>query len=133
MRFSESLALGNSVTFHDEVPQQMLADNMRDSVALILYSDYETFGCVVIEANACGIPVIVSDIPVFHETVKEGVNGFFAEPRNSDALAERMMEIIKMRSSFDSNQISNMTAMKYSYPVIGKKITDWYQQVLKTN
>jgi len=133
MEFSESLGLGKSVTFHEEVPQQILADNMRDSVALILYSDYETFGCVVIEANACGIPVIVSDIPVFHETVKEGVNGFFAEPRNSDALAERMLEIIQKRSSFDSNQISNMTAMKYSYPVIGKKIIDWYQHVLKTN
>jgi len=131
--FAESLGLINAVTFHAEVPQQVLADNMRESVALILYSDYETFGCVVIEANACGIPVIVSDIPVFHETVKEGVNGFFAEPRNSDALAERMLEIIKKRSSFDSDQISNLTALKYSYPVIGKKITDWYQQVLKTN
>lgn len=131
MQFYESPGQDKSVTFHEEVPQQILADNIRESAALILYSDYETFGCVVIEANACGIPVIVSDIPVFHETVEEGVNGFFAEARNSDALAERMLDIIKMRSSFDSEKISNMTALKYSYPVVGKKIADWYRQVLK--
>ena len=131
--FAESLGLKDAVRFHNEVPQSILAGNMREATALILYSDYETFGCVVIEANACGIPVIVSDIPTFHETVEEGINGFFAEPRNADALAERMLEIIKMRSAFDNDQISNMTALKYSYPVVGKKITDWYQQVLKTN
>src|SRR5690606_34231878 len=71
-----ALGLADAVSFHPEVAQSVLAEQMNKSAALILYSSYETFGCVIIEANACGVPVIASDIPVFHETVADTVNGY---------------------------------------------------------
>jgi glycosyltransferase involved in cell wall biosynthesis len=94
-----------------------------------LYSSYETFGCVIIEANACGIPVIVSDIPVFHETVTEGINGTFAKKNNPQALAEKMIEVINARASFNSNSIAG-TSSKYSYEKIGRQFSDWYNEIL---
>lgn len=81
------LHLDNHVVFHAEVPQPQLAEQMHQADALILYSRYETFGCVVIEANACGLPVLVSNIPPMHELVEEGVNGTFAPGENSVALS----------------------------------------------
>jgi glycosyltransferase involved in cell wall biosynthesis len=123
------LQLKENVLFCTEVPQQQLAELIRQSVALILYSSYETFGCVIIEANACGVPVIVSDIPVFHETVTEGLNGTFAKRNNPQSLAEKMIETINKKYSFGINSIA-ATTIKYSYQKIGKQFSDWYEQVL---
>ena len=85
----QELELTDFVEIHEEVSQEVLAFHTRQSIASILYSDCETFGCVIIEANACGIPVIVSDIPVFHETVEDNVNGLFVPPRQPGKLAEK--------------------------------------------
>jgi glycosyltransferase involved in cell wall biosynthesis len=116
-----------------EMPQQELVKYLQQSLALILYSGYETFGCVVIEANACGIPVIVSDIPVFHETVKEGVNGYFAQPANAVSLAERMEDIIKNRTDFNNQSVSQTTASRFGYEAVGRQFSNWYGDVLKKN
>ena len=130
VRLAKAMQLQDNISFYPEVPQLLLAEHVRRSDALILYSSYETFGCVIIEANACGVPVIVSDIPVFHETVKEGENGNFAQANNPTALAEKMIAIIKNCSIFDSKAIATITRSKYSYEVVGKQFSDWYREVL---
>ncbi len=127
--FAVELQAEKNIHFHGEIPQQQLAGFVRQSLALVLYSSYETFGCVIIEANACGIPVVLSDIPVFHETVTEGINGIFAKPKDAGALAERMIEMIKTRSSFNSHAIA-ATNSKYNYEKVGKQFSDWYNEIL---
>ena len=129
VQLAKDLGIESRVFFHAEVPQQVLAEQIRKSVALVLYSHYETFGCVVAEANACGVPVIVSDIPVFHETVREGVNGYFAMPNDADALATTMKTILKNRSLFNSHSIALTSVSKYNYEVVGKQFSDWYREV----
>lgn len=127
----QELQLEKNIQFHNEVPQEQLAEFLRQSIALILYSSYETFGCVVIEANACGIPVIVSDIPVFHETVTEGLNGTFVKTNDPQALADRMIEMIKTQGSFNSNAIAAASST-YSYEKVGKQFSSWYSEMLST-
>ena len=127
--FAAELQVENNIHFHSEIPQQQLAEFVRPALALILYSTFETFGCVIIEAHACGIPVIVSDIPVFHETVTEGVNGFFAGGNDPAALASRMIDVILGRTSFNSKAIA-ATSLKYSYEKVGKQFSDWYGEIL---
>jgi glycosyltransferase involved in cell wall biosynthesis len=129
INFAKEREIEKNIHFRNEIPQPQLADFVRQSIALILYSRYETFGCVIIEANACGIPVIVSDIPVFHEIVQEGVNGIFVKPNDSDALAERMLEMIKTRLSFTTKTIVS-TSSKYRYEKVGKQFSDWYHETL---
>lgn len=125
------LKLNNNVSVHNEVPQTILAAQIRDSGALILYSKYETFGCVIIEANACGVPVIVSDLPVFHETVTAGMNGIFALPGDPEKLAARMLDIIENRVVFNADSIASFANSKYSYAVIGRQFSDWYEEIIK--
>ncbi|HVG12713.1 MAG TPA: glycosyltransferase family 4 protein, partial [Flavisolibacter sp.] len=68
----------DKVHFMGEVSHAQIAEAMRAAHCLILFSRYETFGNVIIEAHACGLPVITSDFPVFVETVADGVNGLKA-------------------------------------------------------
>lgn len=132
VKLSEALHLQNNVSFYQEVSQTVLAEHMNLADALILYSSYETFGCVIIEANACGVPVIVSDIPVFHETVHEGENGYFVKANDPVALAEKMMSLIKNHSSFNREKIVSMTRIKYSYEIVGKQFSNWYNEILES-
>jgi glycosyltransferase involved in cell wall biosynthesis len=120
-----------NILFSTEIPQPELAKRINKATGLILYSSYETFGCVVIEANACGVPVIVSDIPTFHETVNEGGNGYFVPLHSPDLLAQRMIELIKNRSLFNSEAIATKTGSKYSYAVVGEQFSRWYREMLR--
>ena len=126
----QELELTDFVEIHEEVSQEVLAFHTRQSIASILYSDCETFGCVIIEANACGIPVIVSDIPVFHETVEDNVNGLFVPPRQPGKLAEKMIEMIHRNTLFDHASIAARAKSRYSYVIVGKQISLWYRSVL---
>lgn len=131
-RLVGELQLEKNVQLHNEVPQRQLAEYLRQSIALVLYSSYETFGCVIIEANACGIPVIVSDIPVLHETVTDGLNGTFVKPNDPQALTDRMIEMIRTRGSYNSNAIAAASST-YSYEKVGKQFSNWYSEILSTD
>ena len=122
------LGLKDYVLLKGEVPQQVLARSMQQCDALILYSRFETFGCVLIEANACGIPVIVSDMEVFHEIIEEGVNGTFVNGENSEALAEKLKQFILQKNNFDKTLISQTTAEKYNYKKVGNEFFSFYKK-----
>ena len=121
------LGLKDYVLLKGEVPQQVLARSMQQCDALILYSRFETFGCVLIEANACGIPVIVSDMEVFHEIIEEGVNGTFVNGENSKALAEKLKHFILQKNNFDKTLISQTAAEKYNYKKVGNEFFNFYK------
>jgi glycosyltransferase involved in cell wall biosynthesis len=123
------LGLQDKVLLKGEVPQEELAKSMQQCDALILYSRFETFGCVLIEANACGVPVIVSNLEVFHEIVEEGVNGIFATGENPAALAEKLKQFVLQRTNFDKNLIAGTAAEKYNFKKVGKQFFDLYKNI----
>jgi len=51
----------------------------------------------LIEALACGVPALVSDIPANQEWVREGVNGWLFPDGNADILAEKILTVIAQR------------------------------------
>lgn len=118
--------LSGSVSLHAEVPQQELAHYMQQADALVLYSRYETFGCVVIEAQASGVPVIVSDIPAMHELVQDGKNGVLVKQDDPSALADRILWFMENQDTFDKAGIAEDSAAKYNYARTGKIFSEWY-------
>lgn len=122
------LGLNGNIVLKEEISQTRLADSIRSSDALVLFSLYETFGNVVIEAQACGIPVIVSDYPTFLETVENNVNGIIAKGKEAPALAEAMISCIKNKEGFDGKQVSQKAIAAYSFEHIGKMLDEVYQQ-----
>jgi glycosyltransferase involved in cell wall biosynthesis len=120
--------LENNVFILKEMPQHELANFIRRNDALILYSRYETFGCVLIEANACGIPVIVPNTQLMHEIIKDGVNGILVHPSSPSALAEAIIGFSKNRIRFSPEIIAKEASEKYSYKRIGKMYADIYNR-----
>jgi len=122
----DKLDLKEQVCIKGEVPQPELAEGMRHSTALVLYSRFETFGCVIIEANASGIPVILSDLPVFQELVEEGKNGVFVQQDDPEALAEAIRAFAGGKTGFDPIQIAADVRRKYGYEPVAKTFIALY-------
>jgi glycosyltransferase involved in cell wall biosynthesis len=64
---SRALGLDQDIKFPGWVSDGMLAPLFRQAALHVLPSREETFGRTVIEAMACGTPVVVNDIPIMHE------------------------------------------------------------------
>lgn len=122
------LVLDDMVLWMAETTQQALFTWMQQADALVLYSRFETFGCVNIEAIASGLPVVVSDIPVFREYLQEGINAFFAETENPEKLAYTLHTFIEKRP-FDNISIA-ATAHHFSYEKLGATIMEVYEEFM---
>ena len=80
--------LGEHVLFRGFLQTDGIARTLATTLALILPSIEEQFGNVVIEAQAMGLPVILSDACGARDNlVRNGVNGFVLEPDNAAGLA----------------------------------------------
>jgi glycosyltransferase involved in cell wall biosynthesis len=78
----------DNIHVHGTASPETVRRKMLSSRFLVLPSTcYETFGMVVIEASACGLPSLVSDTPTLKEIVQSGVTGVHF--RAGDALSLR--------------------------------------------
>lgn len=71
-----------------------LAKYYSSALALVVPSDTESFSLVALEAMACGIPVIASDIAGLRARVIDGENGFLFTPGSVESLIEKMKQML---------------------------------------
>jgi glycosyltransferase involved in cell wall biosynthesis len=83
--------LSGLVHFAGRYPHERLPEFFRSCDVFVLPSRFDSFGMVVSEALACGLPVIVSENVGAKDMVVEGVNGWVVPAGDWRALAERMM------------------------------------------
>jgi glycosyltransferase involved in cell wall biosynthesis len=81
-----------SVQFPGHLPDDAVADFYRAAAAVVMPSRAEGFGLPVLEAMACGTPIVCSDIPVLRE-LADGV-AIFCEPDSADSFCQGMIEAL---------------------------------------
>jgi glycosyltransferase involved in cell wall biosynthesis len=80
------------VEFIGNVPEERLPSLYRGAQALIFPSLYEGFGLPILEAMACGTPVVTSNITAMPETA--GLAALFVNPRSVEDIANAIERII---------------------------------------
>jgi phosphatidylinositol alpha-mannosyltransferase len=89
----------------------------------------ESFGIVLLEAMASGVPVIASDIPGYASVLQHGKQGTLVEPRNREALA---ISLVRMLADADlrrrMGEAGKERAAEYSWGKVAQKVLDFYHR-----
>jgi phosphatidylinositol alpha-mannosyltransferase len=89
----QQLNLGELVTLHGAIDGPQAA--LRDAELLVLPSEAEGFGLVLIEAMAAGVPVVATEAPGIRDVVQDGETGLLVPVGAPAALAEAIRRVLE--------------------------------------
>ena len=118
-------------TFLGSLSQESLASKLREADLLLHTSEYETFGLIAIEANACGVPVVTINNGSMKEIISNNVNGFITD----DFFNEQVNDFIKHLFSNSKELISLKKksyekSKDYSWEKTGESIAELYKKLI---
>lgn len=88
------LDLENRVTFAGKVPNDQIPRYMNMMDIFVVPSFRESFGVAALEAQACGVPVIVNNVGGLPELVENQRNGIIVPNNEPETLAESIKQLI---------------------------------------
>lgn len=125
----ERLELQDSVRFLGRVPSEDLVGLYNAASAFVYPSLYEGFGLPVLEAMACGCPVISSNTSSLPEVV--GDAGIMIDPYNVQQLADAIQKVLEDKVlAQDMRQRGLERAILFSWQRCAQETLDVYSQVL---
>jgi glycosyltransferase involved in cell wall biosynthesis len=89
-----SLGLGELTHFTGFVSEEEKIGWIRRSSVVVNTSEKEGWGMTVIEANACGVPSVSSNVSGLRDSVRDGVTGYLYPYGDSAALAETILRLL---------------------------------------
>ncbi|NJL19136.1 MAG: glycosyltransferase family 4 protein [Bdellovibrionaceae bacterium] len=126
------LGLADTVVFEGGVAYEALLGSMKSAGIFVLPSIREGFGIVVIEAMACGLPVIVVRHPMnaATELVEDGRNGFVCDPEAADIAAKivRVMKDAVLRERLSAQAVQSVT--RYTWSAVAGTVEEYYTACL---
>jgi len=113
-------SLTEQVTFTGKIPNECVIKYMNAADIFILPSTSEGFPITILEAMACGLPIIASRIRGIPEIVIDGYNGFLIEPKDSIRISEKIILLLdeNLRNNISTN--NKKTINKYLWNTIIK-------------
>ena len=92
---ARKLGVSQHVVFTGMVDENEKADHYRLADAFALTGHGDGFGFVLLEAMACGIPVVASSLDGSQEAVKSGELGLVTNPQDQEALLQALSESLQ--------------------------------------
>lgn len=88
--------LDNIVEFKGRIPNELVPDALNEMDIFLGTSilDSESFGVAVVEAMACEVPVIVTDVDGFREVVDQGKAGIMVPRKDYKIMAEEIYRLM---------------------------------------
>ncbi|NLF42542.1 MAG: glycosyltransferase [Bacteroidales bacterium] len=117
------------VFFTGVLEGEILADSLSSADFSVLYSNYETFGIVVYESLACGVPVVVSDVADYPTDIAAHL-GMLVQKGEPELLAQAMDKMLDTYQDYDKNTLRNFAVDNFSAGYISKKLNDIYNKAI---
>ena len=114
---------GGNVVVLPPVAQAGLPDMYRGADCFVLPSRHDSFGMAVLEAMACGLPAIVSEMVGASEAIEEGRNGWTVPLADVPALTRRMAWCVENRAALAAMRpAARAAAERYSWERYGETL-----------
>jgi D-inositol-3-phosphate glycosyltransferase len=127
----EALHVENVVSFLGRRPQSELPFYYSAAQAVVMPSQYESFGMVALEAMACGTPVVASGVGGLLYLVRDGKTGFHIPDSDPSALADKLQMLLTnphLRHELGRHAAS--VAHSYSWERVTDQMMTMYESVL---
>jgi glycosyltransferase involved in cell wall biosynthesis len=125
----------DNITFRGFLSREDTLASLKGARFLVMPSLwYETFGLVIVEAFACGVPVICSRLGAMAEIVRDGVNGLHFTPGDATDLAEKITwawqnpDALETMGRNGRAEFENRYTSEKNYPTL----MEVYEQAIQT-
>lgn len=144
----ECVMIGDGMNFHDAVhlaetkglsdseihftgllEGQALAHEIASSDFMLLFSNYENMPVVILEAFACGLPVVATNVGGIPEMINKE-NGLLVEKANESQLLNAITKMMQQYRQYDPQKIRASVMSVYGKQAVGKQLTKWYHQII---
>ena len=106
-----------------------LAALMNSSSFFVLPSLYETFGCVFMEAMACGLPMVATKVGILAD-LDEPPGVVFVPPERPRELADKMALMLDTCETFDRDTMAEYVQERFAARIVGHSLAEIYQAAL---
>jgi glycosyltransferase involved in cell wall biosynthesis len=117
-----------SVVLPGRLPESAIPDLYRGAAVLVLPSRAEGFGLPVIEAMACGVPVVCSDLPVLRE-IADGI-ATFCDPGDPGAFARAIVGVLEQSPPQPALASGIERARSFTWERAARQTVDAYEKAL---
>jgi len=122
-RMVTSVGLGSDVVFTGPLARDRVARVLGASDLFLSGSWQEGFSVALLEALACGLPAVATDVGGVRELIEDGINGYIVRSRDVLALSEALRAAIAKRENLRA--ASRERAMPYGTErIAGSVIAD---------
>ena len=127
---SVELGIDQLVSFVGAKEQAELPSFYAAAAAVIMPSDYESFGMVALEAMSSGTPVIASQVGGLQFLVRDQETGFHIPAREPISLAECIIELLTDKSrTADMGMAASRIAQEYAWSGIAERLIAVFEEV----
>jgi len=120
---------GNVTVVDEFCPAPQVARLMASADALLHAGDQETFGLVILEAMACGIPVVAVAAGAFEEIINDQC-GLLCAPNDPLAMANAVRELFSQGSAALGQQARRHVERHYAWDAVVNSLLGHYHAVL---
>jgi phosphatidyl-myo-inositol alpha-mannosyltransferase len=95
---------------------------------------FESFGIVLLEAMAAGVPIVASDIAGYRDVLENGRGGLLVPPGNEQAIGGAIITLLQdpIRRT-QMGECGRQKAADYDWSIIARRVLDYYAQLVATD
>jgi phosphatidylinositol alpha-mannosyltransferase len=93
---------------------------------------FESFGIILLEAMAAGVPIIASDIAGYRQVISDGTEGVLVPPKDEPALANALIDLLhdpQRRAAM--SDCGKRKAAEYDWSIIAQRVLGYYSELMR--
>jgi len=128
---TDSLGIRECVEFAGRVPHERVQDYMNLAEVFVLPSLSEGFPVTILEAMACGLPIVATRVGGVPDIIEDGANGYLINTKNPEQIAEALLRVLQdeeLQKIMSNN--NRKSAEKYRWDTVAATLEGVYQNSL---